>query len=212
MNKILISNDVNLDTNSLTTLIKAAQIYLNTFALDWGIEPVELSTDNTHFDMKINISNKFRHLGASGYHTVENGIPVSYVIPTTSYNYFGRYRKAWFIKGRQILCESYRPGLLTTITHEIMEALIDPHNDRYSVPDSLGRCWRMEVGDHCYGSYSAISVDGYKCVMPDYTLPSFYSLTGTPTFTKLNAVRQPFTLTDKGYGYWLDKSGRLVKL
>ena len=71
----------------------------------------------------------------------------------------------------------------------------------------------MEVGDHCFGSYSLLVVDGKNCVIPDYTLPSFYDVKGVAPFTNLNAVKAPFTMTPKGYGYWIDrKTGKLVKI
>ena len=137
---ILISNENQIAPGDFATIVKATQIAASDFMDKWGKPAVTLTQDATlPFDMRVRITNQFRHQGASGYHTTENGIPVSNVLPGTPYNRFGIYRKAWIVRGKQILPESFRPGTLTTVIHEVLEALVDPNNDRYSMPDSQGQ-------------------------------------------------------------------------
>jgi hypothetical protein len=186
------------------------QWYLNEFVKDWGREPVTVVTTPELGTWNIYITNQSSKLGISGYHNSINKLPTAFCRPVTAANRFGTYRPGRIWRGRVIWKESFRPGLLTVICHEAIEMLLDPFGETYSAPDSKGRAWRYEPADHVFGGYFT-NADG--CVYPDYPLPAFYDVNGVGKMTRLGAVKTPFTLTPKGYGFWLGpKTGLLMKL
>ena len=207
---IHLDNQASLTTTEMVILTKHVQDYTNLVTSAWGIEQRLVTTVPTVGAWSVFITYKNRHTNASGYHDALNNVPVIYCLPNTAYNRFGKYRKPWILRGKTILKESFRPGLLTVICHEVAEALIDANNDRYSAPDTSGHEWRVEIGDHCFGAYFT---DANNYVYPDFTLPSFYDTKGVAPFTHLKSVGKPFTLTPKGYGYWIDRTtNKLVKI
>ena len=222
MTTILLENDT-IPTqdlmNCLTILNKQLKIWGNA----WGIDAVAvLATAKP--DMIVNITDKNRHVGAYGYHTVENGVPISYCSPRAISRIYGHYTPAFYTKQLKVLGKVIRPaklihgelvtqGLITVILHETFEMLADAHIDKLSKPDSKGRTWLIEVCDHTSGQYSVDTVNGNVYVIPNSTLPSYYDLKGKAPYDLLGKLKTPFDQSAVHfYGYWKDANGKLVKL
>lgn len=213
MTTICLVNDVSISTTDMATLVKAVQSYCNLITDAWKQKRVVVTTTPTEGAWLIHLTETKRHTGALGYHTVEAGIPVAYVsFKAVVSKLWGKYFKPLTIKGKVIRQATYSPGIVSVICHEVAEMLCDPVIQTLSPVDSLGRQWLVEVGDHCSGSYALVPVDGNICLIPDATVPAFYNLKAKGPYTLYNAVTAPFTMTAKGYGYYKDASGKLIKL
>ena len=214
MTTIRLINDNNISDSDFQTLTKGVAQYVPLVTKAWGIRDVTVVGGGTPVagDWLIYLTEKNRHLGAAGYHTVLNGVPVAYCSPNNSYYMFGRYSKALIVKGKTIHGAVYRSGLLGTICHEVAEMLCDPYIKTVSAIDSQGRKWLVEVGDHVFGSYKLEIIDGQNCVLPDCTTPAFYDLNGKAPFSIFGAATAPFTMTPNGYAYSVDATGKFTKI
>ena len=213
MTTICLVNDVNISSKDMDTLVKAVQSYCNLVTTAWKQKSVTVTATPTPGAWLVHLTETKRQLGALGYHTVEAGLPVAYVsFKAVVSKLWGKYYKPLVIKGKTIRGAVYTQGLVSVVCHEVAEMLCDPAINTLSPVDSLGRRWLVEVGDHCAGSYSLLTVDGNVCVLPDATTPAFYDLKAKGPYTLYNAIAAPFTMTAKGYGYYKDASGKLIKL
>lgn len=211
---IRLVNDALIPDADFAKIVSAVKYFTKLTANAWNIPTVVVEVGNTPdaSDWMVYVTDKNRHVGAAGYHTVVNGIPVAYCSPKASGRLFGTYIKPLVIRGKQIHGGLTTPGLVSTICHEIAEMLVDPVIQNFSAKDSQGRSWLVEVCDHCFGSYMVYVADGTKCIIPDVTTPSYYDLNGSAPYTIFGAVDAPFKLTPKGYAYYKDASGKLVKV
>lgn len=210
---ISLVDETGISSKDLLTMQEALQAYLPKVCPAWGITVPEVSLEKIEGNFIVYLTERMRQTGATGFHRFENGLPVAYCSPKAAGRLYGHYSRPLIVKGKTLIPERYTEGLITTIAHEIMEALIDPQIKNFSALDSQGRAWLVEVCDHCFGSYIPITVFNQLCVLPDITDPNFYSLTAKAPYTINNAVKAPFTLTAKGYGYYHDpKTGLLRKL
>lgn len=206
-------NDASLADKDFQTLTKGVQAFVPLVTKAWaGNANVVAGGAPVAGDWLIYISEKGRHVGAAGYHDVLNGFPVAYCSPKASGRLFGNYIKPLVIKGKTIHGALFTPGLITTICHEIAEMLCDPYIKTISSTDAQGRRWLVEVGDHAFGSFQAITVDGQNLVLPDITTPAFYDLKGKAPFSIFGGCTAPFTMTPKGYAYYMDANGKLIKI
>ena len=214
MTTLRLINDNNIPEADFQTLIKGVQQYAISVTKAWGINNVAVTGGGIPLDgdWLIYLTEKSKHLGAAGYHTVKNGVPIAYCSPKNSYYTFGRYSKALVIKGKTIHAATYRAGLLTTICHEVAEMLCDPFIKTVSAVDTTGKKWLVEVGDHVFGSFKMQVIDGQNCIFPDCTTPAFYDLNGKAPFSIYGAATAPFTMTPKGYAYYMDATGKLIKI
>ena len=210
---ICLVNDVGLSDSDFNVIQQAVQHFVPLVTSAWKLPAYTVTTAKVRQDGAWNIivTEKNRKQGATGYHAVENGLPVAYCSPKACFYTFGKIWKQITVKGKVLRPLTYREGLITTICHEIAEMLCDQKITTYSVPDSQGRKWLVEVCDHCFGSYLLYTVGGQDCILPDVTTPSFYNLKGKAPYTLANAVQAPFTMTPKGYGYYQGAAG-LTKL
>lgn len=203
----------------MATLINASNDYVPKVSVLWGHEAYKVISGGTPVkgDWLVYLTERNRKSGA-GWHGVENGFPVAYCSPkAVGSRTFGHYVPTKYnpITKKVRTLESFTPGLITTICHELAEMIVDPFvnlRSQFSNPDSLGRPWLMEPCDHVFGIYRASNIDGRPCVFPDVTSPAYYNLKGTGPFSLYSAVTAPFTLTVKGYGYYKDATGKLIKL
>ena len=177
----------------------------------------------------VNITVLDRHVGAAGYHTVFNGAPTAFVYPTTTRPIWGEYRPAIYghgitvtILGKRIVIrkgklrtkESFVPGVITTICHEIAEMLADGDVQTFTKPDQLGRSWLLEPADWVNGTYFTKTVNGNLCVFPNVALPVFSDITNkVGPYDLMGLVKAPFQLImPHAYAYAKDKNGALVKI
>ena len=206
MTTILITNDTLAPTD-FTNVLEALSRFLAKFTPAWKLD-VKVITDGTvAHDMVVNITDKGRRLGAAGFHNVVAGVPTSWCSPKSSGRIYGHYSKPLIVKGKQLRAETFTPGLVATLCHEVSEMLVDPVIANYSAKDSLGREWLIEVGDHVFGSYKLEIVAGNNCSIPDATTPAFYDLAGKAPFSIFGGAKAPFTMTPKGYGYYKGVKG-----
>ena len=162
------------------------------------------------------LTERKRITGATGSHTVENGLPVAYCSPKASARPYGTFTKGLVLRGKTITTDRYTEGLITTICHELAEMLVDPYvttSKRFSGPDPKGNKWWMEVCDPVHGSYKNYVYKGLNCILPDVVTPAFYDLKGgVAPFSIFGGAPAPFTRTPKGYGFYLNPAGRLLPL
>ena len=163
-------------------------------------------------DWVVNITEKNKLAGASGYHEDINGVPVAYVSYKTAGRTYGTYLKPMTFLGKVIHPAIYSEGVVTVICHEIAEMLCDPQVNSYSKPDSQGREWLIEVCDNVFGVYQSITVNNQLCVIPDVTTPAFYDQHGQAPYDIFNTIQAPFIMSPKGYGYYYDLNNKLTKI
>ena len=211
---IRLINDANLLDSDFQTLTKGVQAFGPLVTKAWEIKDVSVVGGGAPIagDWLVYITEKNRHVGASGYHQTLNGYPVAYCSPKASGRLFGNYIKPLVIKGKTIHGEFFTPGLITTLCHEIAEMLCDPYIKTISSTDAQGRNWLIEVCDHAFGSFQNFIADGKNLILPDVTTPAFYNLNGKSPFSIFGACTAPFTMTAKGYAYFMDANGKLVKI
>ncbi len=209
--KIQLVNDAKIAENDFHTLVVASEYFANIVAKAWGQSAVTVSQDAG--DWTLYVTDLHRHLGAAGYHTVENGKPVAYVSPKScGVQVFGQYTPSKYLKSiKKTIAERYVSGLITVICHEIAEVMCDPDIATLSSKDASGRTWLVEVGDHAFGGFFNKTFFGKLCVFPDITTPAFYDLNGKAPFSIANLLTGPFKMSPKGYAYYKDQFGRLVK-
>ena len=214
MTTICLVNDVAISFADMTSMAKVLQDYCDKVTRAWNQPSVRVSIGAPAAgDWVIHLTEKKRKAGAKGYHTVEGGVPTAYV----SFNavvkkVWGLYFKPLTIKGKVLRQATYSDGIITVICHEVAEMLCDPAITTFSALDTLGRNWLVEVCDHVSGSYLPVTVNGVIAVIPDVTTPAYYDVKGIAPYSLGNAVTKPFTLTPKGYGYYKNSVGQLVKL
>jgi hypothetical protein len=213
MTTICLINDVNIAPADMATMVSVLQTFCNQVTTAWKQPSVTVTTTPSPGAWLVHLTEAKRQSGAYGYHTVENGLPVAYCsLKAVSNKLWGLYFKPITLKGKVIRPETYSEGLISVVAHEIAEALCDPAIGTVSAKDSKGRTWLVEVCDHCSGSFSLVTVNGHQCILPDVTTPAFYDVNGKAPFTLNNAVKLPFTMTPKGYGYYKTATGQLVKI
>lgn len=205
-------NEAKLTDDEMVTTKLALEDFICSL-LDWKFEDVTISLKPPlATDWVVYITSRNRHSGALGYHTVEHGVPVSYCLPNTAYNRFGTYRKPFIVRGKLIRAELMRQGMLGVICHEVAEMLGDPLTKTLSAPDSQGRQWLREIVDPVHGINYMKVINGKNCIFPDVVLPSFYDVNGKAPYSIKNSLTAPFSLISKGYGYYKDAVGKLVKV
>jgi hypothetical protein len=211
---IRLINDGVMSDVDFQTMSKAVQQFVPLVTKAWGIKSVKVEVGGSPVqgDWLVYCTEKNRRLGAAGYHGTLNGYPVAYCSLKASGRIFGTYLRPLIVKGKQIHAAFYTPGLVTTICHEIAEMLCDPNIKTLSATDAQGRAWLVEVCDHVFGFYQLTVVDGKNCILPDVTTPAFYDLKGSAPYSILGGATAPFTLTPKGYAYYMDAKGVLLKV
>ena len=227
MTSICLLNEANINTAEFSKMVKGAQLFVNEVTKAKNLPTIEVITSPVAGSQLVHFTMSKRHTSAAAYHAVENGVPVAYVLPLGKP--FGEYTPAvvrWLTKlvGKvrvnvSILTKrpaSFRPGIITEACHELVEFIVNPFLDQYSVPDYQGHEWFLEPADHVFGTFFKMDVDGTSEIFPNFTLDAFYQSQATPpTFTKLDycgIVNTPFSMTLKGYGYCKGPNGTLVKL
>ena len=208
--KIQIIDETGINAADTAALIDGLRYFTPLVTQAWGLEAVTVGTDPG--DVTVYITERNRHLGAAGYHTVENGKVVAYISKNATPTLWGRYHKALVFKGRQIHGAVWESGLISVICHEIAELLVDPVIKNYSALDIKGRSWLIEVCDHVFGSYSMSTFGNNQCVFPDVTTPNFYKTNSVAPYSIFHGATAPFTMTPKGYGYYRDSTGKLTKI
>lgn len=211
---IRLVNDSNISESNFNKIADAVKYYVPLVTKAWNIPmaTVEVGGVVNDTDWLVYVTEKYRHTGASGYHTLKNGVPVAYCSPKAAGRLFGTYIKALVVKGKTIHGELYSPGLVSVICHEVAEMLVDPYITTISSEDFKGRKWLIEVCDHVFGSYQVYKSSGTNCVLPDITTPAFYDKNGVGPYSLFNATVAPFIMTKKGYAYWIDANGKLTKV
>ena len=216
MTTIRLINDEGMAQKDFDTITKALQYFVPLVTKAWSIKDVTLVGGGTPVagDWLVYATEKNRTVGAAGYHKTQAGVPVAYCSLKASGTIFGKYSKPVFsARLKKILFPAkYAGGLVTTLAHEIAEMLCDPQIATLSPVDKLNRNWLVEVCDHCFGFFTTYTVDGVDCILPDVTTPAFYDVNGKAPFSILGGATAPFTLTPKGYAYFKDATGKLVKI
>jgi len=220
---VCLVNEAGLAVTDFKVIVDAVKHFAPLVTKPWGLPDVVVTTTPTVGAWVVYITERNRHVGASGYHTFENQVPVAYCSPRAAGRLFGHYiapllTKAVVVKGKTIVPAKqihgafYTEGLITTICHELAEMLCDPKIATVSAQDTLGRTWLVEVCDHVFGSYANYVSGITNCILPDVTTPSFYNLTGKAPFSILGAAVAPFTMTPAGYAYQRLANGQIVKI
>lgn len=211
---IRLINDCNIPATDFDTVTKSLQYFVPLVTNAWKIPGVTVVNGGTPVagDWLVYATEKFRHASAAGYHSTIDGVPVSYCSLRASGRLFGTFNKGLVLRGKRITVDRYTPGLVTTLAHEIAEMLCDPQIATVSAVDKQARAWLVEVCDHCFGSYSKFTIGAVNCILPDVTTPAFYNLQGVAPYSINAACPAPFTMTPKGYAFYKDATGTLVKI
>lgn len=214
MATIRLINDNSLPASDFTNLVEAVKYFVPLVTKAWNINSftIEANGSINTGDWVVYITEKNRKVGAAGYHTVTNDVPIAYCSLRASGRTYGTYIKPLVLRGKQILPARYTSGLVTVVCHEIAEMLCDPQIKTISGKDAKDRTWLIEVCDHVFGSFQNYVVNNINCVLPDVTTPAFYDVNGKAPYSLFNAATAPFTMTAKGYGYYYDNNGKLIKL
>jgi len=210
--KVQLVNQAGIADNDFHTLVTAVGYFSDLVVKAWNAPALEVTADAG--DWVIYITENNRHAGAAGYHKVVAGKPEGYVSPKASgSSMFGIYYPSKVLKSiNKTIAERYVSGLVTVVCHELAEMICDPLIATYSKPDSLGRVWLIEVGDHAFGGFFNKTFFGKVCVFPDITTPAFYDLKGKAPFSIANLLTAPFKMAPKGYAYYKNAAGTLVKV
>ncbi len=221
MTTILISNERNIAPSVFATIVKAVQIRVSDFATKWNLGTVTLTQDATiKCDMKIRVTDQFRHTGAKGYHGVDiSGIPTAFCSPSASLNkLFGSYTapilsRILRFKGKILYPAKLKSGLTDIIQHEAVEMLADPLIKNLSSPDVNGHRWLVEPADPVDGVFDMQVVDDKQVIFCDFVFPNYYELGSTGPWDFAGAVKAPFTIPVKtGYGFWRNLLGKSIKV
>lgn len=99
------------------------------------------------------------------------------------------------------------PALSITISHEVLEMLVDPWDNRFTRGPDIdtnfqGRqvFYLVEVCDPCEGSHYPI--DGVQ--VSDFVHPSFYDPNGVAPFDRLGTLAGPLKVPQGCYISWID--------
>ena len=191
----------------------------------WGFGECKFSIGGD--GIPIYITKRNRKLGIAGYHAVENGKPVIYVLPRT--DRFGYFRKGApakpYVPARKIGTftlparpavpakpDTLRPAQLSTVAHEVAEVLGDPLIQTYSSPDSLGRKYLREITDPIHGFVYNEVINGVNCILPINALPNWYELGSEGPYDTAGWAKAPFQKAPKGYAYYIGKLGQFIKV
>ena len=204
--------------SSINSIRLALQVFSDQVTDAWGLPRNGLVTLGVRNASSWNVCfvNQFPNPAmqktAYGYHEIVNGEPIAYIRVDSfgKRNPLGFCLKPLIVKGIKITPGILTPGIASVAMHELAEMIVDPQVNRYAT-DPLNRNWIMEVCDHTVGKY-AITIPNANVVAPDFTLPSFYDITGTAPYSHLNVPSKPFTLVSGGYGYFKDSMGIMHKL
>jgi hypothetical protein len=144
--------------------------------------------------MIINVKDKTDLAGAAGYHWTEDGLPVTYV-----------FAKDDMADGQGI------DGLSSTLSHEVIEMLVDPDVNLYAVGvDPKDRrkkaLFGCEACDPVQGN--RYTIDGVA--VSDFVYPEWFEPERTEgeRFNYMNTLETPFSLDANGYASILVLSTR----
>lgn len=217
MTTILLTSDV-LSVADLQECLLGTQYFANLLKPD-----VKITLTPTAGAEVIHITDVGRHTGASGYHIMTNGTPTAFCSPSAAGRLWGHYTPAMWTKGitalgkvvtqpKLIHGELFTPGLITVICHELAEMLADGNIQTFTAPDSQGRQWLKEPCDWVFGTYLVHTINGIVSVFPNVALDSFSTIGAKAPYDLCGAVKAPFQMTPKGYAYYKDAKGNLVKV
>lgn len=169
---------------------------------------VKIDTVASAGDDIINITEQQGHAGAAGYHVFRNGVPTAFVRPSARGRLWGTYIPARYslaitktVLGKKIVIrpskmttpESFTPGLITDLCHEIAETLSDPNVETYLGPDRNGFQILYEPCDWVEGTFFARTLNGITAVFPNVALKAFADLTNKQgPYDLLGFVKAPW--------------------
>ena len=178
----------------------------------WDFGSLNLTDKESDSSVNIYITSSPRGSGA-GFHGVDHrGIPAAWILPGTQANRYGTYRRARYWRGKCWAIETMRLGPVGVICHEVAELLGDPQIKTLSMPDRLSRTWLREICDPVEGSMYMRTIAGKNVVFPDTLLPSFYDINALPPYDLNGAVKSPFTKLPTGRAYYVDSTGKIIKI
>ena len=223
MTKTILVKTDQLSPADLAVCVQAVNHTLAKWAPKWNITAVATTDATVPADMVANITNLSRRVGAYGYHNVVNKVPTAWISPASMNNrVFGYYAPASYSKAITSFGKVIKPsvlrtparyseGVVTVLVHEILEMLADANINTLSAPDSTGKTWLVEVCDHASGYYGTETVAGNVCVIPDATLPNYYSVGSAAPFDLFGLLKTPFDKSaPKFYAYYKDATGKFV--
>jgi hypothetical protein len=220
MTTIFVTTDT-IPATDLANCVEALNRTLLKWCPKWNIQATATTDPKVKADMIIKVTDKNRHTGALGYHTVEAGVPTAYCSPSAVGRTYGHVINELWTKEVKVLGKVvkkavlvhpaiYTQGLVTVIIHEALEILADAKLDKTAVaPD--GRNWLVEVCDHAAGYFGTETVNGNVCVIPDATLPNYYSIGSVQPYDLFGNLKTPFDKSSpKFYAYYKDATGKFV--
>jgi len=213
-----IKDESGMTASELETTRLAIIEYLKALS-PWNFGDSEITINGD--GVPIYITTRKAKIGTLGYHNVENGKPAIYVYPRPIK--FGRYRPpvaaiasktigSYTRKPKPAVPAYYAAGQISTIAHEVAEVLGNPLVTTQSNPDSLGHNYLREITYPVHGIYYKVTVNGIDCVLPDTVLPNWYELGSSAPYDVTGYCTAPFQKAPRGYAYWVNKLGKLVKV
>lgn len=216
MNIRIINSSKRLSTADLGTLVKAMTVYTAAVAKAWNMSAPTITVGQPDPTATINafLVEEFpagAPTNALGYHNVSafmtDGIKrtacyinVALTMPAsvTHITPFGTYLPKYGIISQGSLSEC--------LSHELAEAMIDPNINTFKYDSATNKSWLVEVGDHAHAYRWVVPIKTSlvattNCIVADFTLPSFYSLTAKAPYSYTGQVKAPFQLDNGCYAY-----------
>lgn len=130
--------------------------------------------------------------GSAGYHSLYNGTATVKVFANTI-----------ITCGGAVLYEDTRTKATVSqvLSHEVLEALIDPKCTQWQLNPTTGTMYALEVGDPVDGNVKVVRLsDGTRVTVTDWVLPAWYDVQNTVgPYNTLDTLSAPFTLAPTGY-------------
>jgi hypothetical protein len=228
--KILLVNEVGLSDKDLNTIAEGVERHANKVAQAYKLEPVETIalTYSGNFEAspsaaayrntpKVFLTERqnkplkpYERPPLAWRSTDYYNVPISYASLRASVKPFGVYKKPFILKGRQINPARMRSGLISVVAHEVSEMIVSPLMDNFTLPDSAGKSWRVEVCDPVLGAYYYEAVDGVDCVFPDFVLPSFWDVKASGPYSYLGTAKAPMVWARGSYAWFKTGVSRLL--
>ena len=130
--------------------------------------------------------------GSAGYHTLYNGTATVKIFANTI-----------LTAGGVTLYEDTRTKATIShvLSHEVLEALIDPKCIQWQLNPNTGVMYALEIGDPVDGNVKVVRLtDGTRVTVTDWVLPAWYDTQNTiGPYNNLDTLSAPFSLAPAGY-------------
>jgi hypothetical protein len=192
----LIRRSTRISDGDLAFITKAVSAQAEECAAAWGIDPMTVAfyakeTNLPDGDVRVlSVVDDDGMAGTSGYHDAWAGVvqAQAQVSDRTSF----------------------------TISHEVLEMMVNPHVNRWHTMPDGKRSTPREVCDACQSDAYVVDAEilgeTRKVELSNYLLPSWFSINGQYPFDKMGKITAPFTMSQGGYLIIRDSSNNISNI